>query len=245
MFAELLARSGQAVLRGVPPDGRGYWQARFWDRDAAESHPVLAKSFLQQKAAISTYLCRYGDQSRRVLDFACGTGEFTFLVATLTPAKQIVAIDISARALEIARSRIHHHGLTLIHGDFWSDHHVSPADLVLCVDAIHHLGDIEHVLERLRSFVAPGGTLIGNVWTADHYHEFQRKRYGAVRHLGRTALFFSTAVLIRLSGGRLRTGSYRTQLQTRREIEQILRRVFGEVLDVRSDRYFVSFVCRP
>jgi hypothetical protein len=53
------------------------------------------------------------------------------------------------------------------------------------------------VLERLASFVAPGGTLVGNLWIADHYHEFGRKRYGATAHLVRTA---SYAVWISATG---------------------------------------------
>jgi SAM-dependent methyltransferase len=243
MLAELLARSGQAVLRDVAPDGRRYWGTRFWDRDAAERHPVLAPEFLRQKETIGQHLGRAGGEATRVLEFACGTGVFTALAASLTPAKQIVALDISAQALRIARGRVEHDNLTLIEGDFWADHDLGTADLVLCVDAIHHLGGVRRVLERLGSFMTPGGVLIGNVWTADNYHEFQRKRYGALGHLGRTAGFLATAVLIRASGGRLRTGAYRTQLVSARQVQDILRSTFAEVYAV-SEPYFISFVCR-
>jgi SAM-dependent methyltransferase len=244
MLAELLARSGQKVLRGVPPDGRNYWEARFWDRDAAENRSTMAEVFVRQRETISEHLRQYGGQTRRALELACGTGEFTFQVATLTPAKEIVALDISPLALELARSRIHHENLTLVQGDFWADHDFGTADLVLCIDAIHHLGDVRAVLERLRSFIAPGGLFIGNLWTADHFHEFQRKRYGTLRHVAGTAAFLATALVIRLSGGRLRTGAYRTQLLPQRAAEAIVRSVFDEVLTIRTERYFMSFVCR-
>lgn len=245
MLAEMLARSGQIFVKGIPPDGRAYWAARYWDRDAAERHPVLADSFLQQKETVAGFLRNHGHDAERVLEFACGTGEFTRLAAESTPARKIVAMDISEQGLEIARQRVRHDDLELVLGDFWQDNEVGTADLVLCVDAIHHLGDVRSVLRRLRTFVAPGGTIIGNVWIADHFHEFQRKRYGTVRHLARTFLFFFTAAMIRLSRGRLRTGSYRTQLIRSKEVEQILREVFGEVLEISTERYFMTFACKP
>jgi hypothetical protein len=99
-------------------------------------------------------------------------------------------------------------------------------------------------LERLRGFVAPGGVLLGNVWTADHYHEFQRKRYGALKHIAYTSMFLGTAMLIRLSAGRLRTGFYRTQLLPSATVERHLHAVFGEVLDITVERYFTSFAVR-
>jgi len=72
MLTEFLARCGQAVLRGVPPAGRGYWLTRFWDRAAAQSHPVPADRLLRQKATIASYLRQYGDQARRALEFVRG-----------------------------------------------------------------------------------------------------------------------------------------------------------------------------
>jgi hypothetical protein len=47
-----------------------------------------------------------------------------------------------------------------------------------------------------------------------------------------------------LSGGRLRSGAYRTRLLRSRELEAILADVFDEVLHVEHDRHFVSFACR-
>ncbi len=244
MIAELLARSGRTVLNGIPPDGSRYWAARFWDRDAAEQHRLLNPEFLAQKEAIAGYLREYGATAQRVLEFACGTGEFTALAAELTPARQITAIDISEQGLARTHDRVRHPDLTLVQGNFWEDNGLPPSDLVMCVDAIHHLGDVRQVLTRIRSFVEPDGTFIGNLWTADHFHEFQRKRYGTVAHLRNTAAFFSTAVLMRASRGRLRTGAYRTQLIRSDEALAILRSVFGEVAEVRRDRYFMAFVCK-
>lgn len=245
MISELLARSGNALLKDVPPDGRAYWGARFWDRDAAERHQVLGDEFRRQKQTVRAYLQRYGAGAGSVLEFACGTGEFTRITSEVTSAREMTAVDISAQGLEIARERVKHDNLRLVLGDFWADLGLAPADLVVCIDAIHHLGDVRQVLKRLSTFVAPGGTLVGNLWIADHYHDFGRKRYGATAHLVRTASYFGTAMLIRASGGRLKTGSYRTQLLNSYELSTILHETFGEVLDVTVEPYFAAFACKP
>ena len=245
MLAEMLARSGKVLLGGVPPDGRKYWAARFWDRAGAEQHPLLRDHFLNQKDTIAGYLEKYGQETKRVLEFACGTGEFTGLSATRTSAKQITALDISAQGLEIVRGRVQHDDLQLVLGDFWADNDLGSADLVMCVDAIHHLGDVRQVLTRMKTFIEPGGLFVGNLWTGDNFHDFERKRYGTLNHLGRTAAFFSTAVVIRASGGRMKTGAYRTQLLTSVEGTRILEDVFGEVLEIDVHQHFMSFVAKP
>jgi SAM-dependent methyltransferase len=244
MLAELLARTGRGLLAGFPPDGRDYWAARFWDRASAEQHVQLRPEFLTQKETIARFLREYGQDAHRVLEVAPGTGEFTALAADVTPATAITAIDISKEGLRRTRERVRHDNLELIEGDFWAAEDLGTADLVMCIDAIHHLGDLRQVLTRLRSLVEPGGTFIGNLWIGDHFHEFQRKRYGTVAHLGRTASFFSTALIIRASAGRLKTGAYRTQLNDSDTAVAVLESVFDEVVEVRKERYFMGFVCR-
>ncbi|WP_174867311.1 class I SAM-dependent DNA methyltransferase [Nocardia arthritidis] len=244
MLTELMARAGQAALRGTPPNGKDYWAARFWDRESAERHPLLGDDFLLQKETIGAYLTRYGWDRRKSIEFACGTGEFTAMTAKLTAVERMVAVDISQQGLAIARSRVDHPSAEFIHGDFWADNAIGTADLVICVDAIHHLGDVGQVLSRIRSFLEPGGIFVGNLWTADNFHEFQRRRYGAAEHLARTAMFLGTALMIKCTNGRLRTGSYRTQLRRSEETVAILHDVFDAVLEVDTNRYFMSFVCR-
>jgi len=244
MIAELLASTGRVVIRDLPPDGRAYWAARFWDRDTHEQHPRLSDAFLTQKETIGGFLRTYAGDADRILEFACGTGEFTRLAAERTDAKQITAVDISAEGLERAGARVKHDNLDLVLGDFWTDLGVGQADVVMCLDAIHHLGDVKTVLARLKTFVKPGGVFIGNIWTADNFHEFQRLRYGSLSHLRNTAAFLGTTLMIRLSGGRLNTGAYRTQLVHNARARKILGEVFDEVIEFRPERYFTGFVCR-
>lgn len=244
MFAEALVRSGLKLVKKYPPEGRAYWSARFWDRDEVESHPALGSDFQAQKDRIDELLIKYGADCQRVLEFACGTGEFTVMAARRTGAAEIVATDISQHALDIAATRVTGDRVRFVRGDFWADSGLGTADFVMCVDAIHHLGEVRAVLERLRTFIRPGGVLVGNLWTLDNFHEYQRARYGHLRHFARSLLFFGTAVTMRATGGRIRTASYRTQLLRSRDVGPLLREVFSQVEELQATRHFVCFACR-
>jgi SAM-dependent methyltransferase len=243
-LTEAMARAGQNLISNTAPNGKAYWAGRFWDRDAAERHPVLAGDFLKQKDTIADYLDKYGQDAEDSIEFACGTGEFTRLTAEHTDVRSMRAIDISAQGLRIAESRVRHDNITFQQADFWNEHDFPPADLVLCIDAIHHLGHIGDVVRHIHKWVKPGGIFIGNLFTGDNFHEFERKRYGAAQHLWRTSLFFGTAVMIKVSGGRLYTGSHRTQLLPTATSEQLVRDVFPDVLEISRDPYFTAFVAR-
>lgn len=245
MLAEALVRAGHKLIEGYAPEGRDYWSARFWDREEVESRPMLGDDFRAQKERIADYIKQYGDGADRVLEFACGTGEFTEMSARLTSAEEIIATDISEQAVRITRERVQHPGLRMVRADFWEPIDLAPAPLVLCVDAIHHMGNVERVLTRLKEFVEPGGVFVGNLWTIDNFHEYQRTRYGELRHVSRSALFLANALVMRATGGRVRWASYRTQLLRADQVEPVLHRVFGEVLQVARTRYFVAFACRP
>jgi SAM-dependent methyltransferase len=244
MLAEAMVWLGHQLIRNYPPEGRSYWASRFWDRAPVETTPGVNDDLRVKQELISSYVTRYGKDARRVLEFSCGTGEFTKVAASLTSAPEIVAVDISEHALEIARRRVTDPRLRFVQGDFWADLGVGTADLVMCINAIHHMGDVRAVMEHLMTFVEPGGTLIGNVWTMENYHEFQRSVHGPLRHNARSALFLANAVVMRATGGRIRWASYRTQLLPARKIESIVRIIAPEVLEVANTRYFVIFACR-
>jgi SAM-dependent methyltransferase len=244
MLAEQMVRTGSKLVADYPPNGKDYWSARFWDREKAERNSVIGGHYRAQRVAIADLIEQYGATADHALEFACGTGEFTKVIAERTNVSRITALDISVQGLAQTRRRVDHPGLELIHGDFWDDHHLAPAPLVVCIDAIHHLGDVRAVLRRLRSYVSPGGVLIGSLWTADNFHEFQRERYGNLQHTARSALFLASAIIIRVSNGSLRTASYRTQLRDSSEISNILESAGGQILDIVPGRFFVSFACR-
>jgi SAM-dependent methyltransferase len=107
-------------------------------------------------------------QNIRVLDAGCGTGSGTDYLINLNPEAEIVAIDISEKALSIAKERCqksgvlqkHQHPVTFkqmkiedavnLEGEF---------DLINSVGVLHHLPDPIKGIQSLAVKLAPGGLL--------------------------------------------------------------------------------------
>ncbi len=250
MLAEVLVRSAFHLLGNHAPDGRRYWAARYWDRTQAEEPPELAVHYTTEKQEIRSLIAKYATDAGTILEIACGTGEFTLMLAQLAAEADITALDISAQAIEHASRRVREGAdgkqVTFRQADVWSASDLGTYDVVVCVDAIHHLGRVPDVLGMLKRFVKPGGILIGNLWTLDNFHDLQRHRFGRLQHGWQSAMFLYTALLIRLSGGRLRTSYYRTHLLPAARAGEVLARDYEVLyLEEPHNPHFVAFVCRP
>ena len=104
----------------------------------------------------------------RILDAGCGTGSATDYLIHLNPEAEIVAIDISEKALEVARERCQRSGVIANHNQPISFHHLKledaatlpgEFDLINCVGVLHHLPEPEKGLQALAQKLAPGGLL--------------------------------------------------------------------------------------
>lgn len=102
----------------------------------------------------------------RILDAGCGTGSGTEYLLLHNPKADIVAVDISEKALEIAQRRLEKSGILKdfqgsitfkqlpvesvgqLEGEF---------DFINCVGVLHHLPQPEVGLKALASKLAPGG----------------------------------------------------------------------------------------
>ncbi|HEX4108020.1 MAG TPA: class I SAM-dependent methyltransferase [Solirubrobacteraceae bacterium] len=90
--------------------------------------------------------------ARRV-DLACGAGRHTALIAERY--EQVLAVDLSAEMIEIARRRRPAVNVEYRVGDL---HEVCGRfELVFCSAALHDLPEADHALEHMRSLLAPGG----------------------------------------------------------------------------------------
>jgi SAM-dependent methyltransferase len=96
----------------------------------------------------------------RALDLGCGAGRHTVLLADRYA--DVLAVDISAGMLDLARKSRHRSNIVYQHRDIRA---VTPDgdglfDAVLSMHTLHHLGWPDEVLPHVRSLVAPGGVAI-------------------------------------------------------------------------------------
>jgi ubiquinone/menaquinone biosynthesis C-methylase UbiE len=135
----------------------------FWDRLARR----YASMSIADQAAYETKLEKtraYLRPDSRVLEFGCGTGSTAILHAP--HVAQILAIDYSARMLDIAREKARAAGLsnvsfaqaTLAELD-------SPAgswDVILGMSILHLLPDRAEALTQVHELLEPGGVFISS-----------------------------------------------------------------------------------
>ncbi len=107
-------------------------------------------------------------QDIRILDAGCGTGSATDYLIHLNPDAEIVAIDLSEKALEVAQERCRRSGVIANHKktvEFYNlkleDATQLPGefDLINCVGVLHHLPDPVKGIQALAKKLAAGGLL--------------------------------------------------------------------------------------
>ena len=134
---------------------------KFWDKIAiqSESHH---NSHEQDFSKLVERSKKYLKNEDKVLDFACGSGIHTNEVAGYV--KQVVAIDTSAKMIEVAKRKADERGINnidylqttvfdgrLIEESFY---------VVLAFNILHILEDNQKVLKRINELLMPGGLFI-------------------------------------------------------------------------------------
>jgi 2-polyprenyl-3-methyl-5-hydroxy-6-metoxy-1,4-benzoquinol methylase len=107
------------------------------------------------------FLALVGELSgRRALDLGCGAGQLSFYLAS-AGASAVLAIDASARMLDVARARSAHprvtyRRLTMEAADFPA----ASFDLVVSSLALHYVEDYAGLVSRIARWLTPGGRLV-------------------------------------------------------------------------------------
>ncbi len=127
---------------------------------------------------------------RRILELGCGTGNLTLRLLHRYPQAQIDAVDLSAKMLEVARSRTGDAPVTYKKEDFRTLA-FSPQtfDLIISSISLHHLLDVEKakLFGRAKSWLSEDGIFTFSDQfrgATDHLYEqhIQRWKEHAVSH---------------------------------------------------------------
>jgi SAM-dependent methyltransferase len=95
-----------------------------------------------------------------VLDFGCGSGQFTRILSELLPRAAVVGADFHATA-PAALGRIPYKPMQALSGD------AARYDLVMAMHVLEHDDDPEALLSKIAALAKPGGTIVIEVPNVD------------------------------------------------------------------------------
>lgn len=133
---------------------------KFWDR--------LAKNFdkggEQYEQSYIDTITRYLDRNDVVLDFACGTGSLSCLLAE--NVMSIHGIDISSNMIDIAKKKASNRNLENIHFErstiFDEKFAEESFDVIFACNILHLLEDPAKVIQKISQLLKPGGIFISD-----------------------------------------------------------------------------------
>lgn len=160
--------------------------------EEAEEQAVEARIGLNEQRLGAVLAALRGFEPRRVLDLGCGEGKLLALLLKEPTFDEIVGMDVSHRALDIAEERLHldrlapkqRERLRLIHGSLtYRDRRLEGYDAAAVVEVIEHLDEPRlKAFERvLFEFAAPRGVVLTTP-NAEYNVRFETLPGGTFRH---------------------------------------------------------------
>jgi len=231
----------------LPPTvSSGYWaNRRAWDRWSIEDAGDFfsAHVHVNQREMTADRIRKMQD-GIVVADLCCGTGKISYSILGLPNVSRLFSIEINPRSADIAREKIashpEHEKSTIVVGDVYSEiSNLPPLDCVVCLDALHHLPNIQMAIQLVHDKLKSGGLFIGNFVSSEQmkliavernieakhwYLSFMTKLFGALR-------FFSP--LWDYIGSK---GCLRSRLYNEQEARDVIGSMFS-ITDFKSDNY--------
>lgn len=134
---------------------------KFWDKQAKDFADQEQHTQLSENKDFITTL-KYLNIDDTVLDYGCATGIISNAIAD--KVKEIHAIDISSKMIEIAKTKAGERNIENIHyaqGTIFDDSFQKESfNVILAFRILHMLEDIHAVMRRINELLKPGGTFI-------------------------------------------------------------------------------------
>jgi ubiquinone/menaquinone biosynthesis C-methylase UbiE len=114
------------------------------------------------------------------LSICCGFGSIERSLSKLNVSKKIFGVDISDGAIKVAKEKAVEENILNI--DYFTadlntyDFHENEYDLIWANGALHHIAELESVINKLFRSLKPGGFMICNEYVGPNYYQFDRKQ---------------------------------------------------------------------
>ena len=108
--------------------------------------------------------------SDKILDIACGTGEFERLILNEHPDQQMIGIDISEKMLQLAREKCRQHpNVAFLKADASALPFPDQTfDLVISANSLHYFDKPGASLAEMRRVLLPTGSLVILDWCKEY-----------------------------------------------------------------------------
>lgn len=122
--------------------------AKTWDSPERIHRAIAIAEALRPKLSLEPH--------HHVMEFGCGTGLISFAINE--PVERLVMLDTSEGMLDTLKEKIAHHGLTYMtpHLGELPD---ETFDVIHTTLVLHHIKEVDQMLEALHNRLKPGGRL--------------------------------------------------------------------------------------
>jgi SAM-dependent methyltransferase len=192
------------VIRGSVPEQLFDAHATSYEEDLAKALSPSGEGrefFARGRIAwLARCMAKTGDVARSVLDFGCGDGFATPLLATELGAVRAIGLDVSERSIAVATAR---HASDAIRFELLSAFAPDASlDLAYCNGVFHHIADAERprAVQLVASALRAGGLFAlweNNPWSPATHYVMSRCAFDADAHMLRPA---TTRALLRANG---------------------------------------------
>lgn len=127
---------------------------KFWDKQAAK----FSSSGNKESKELIDKSMEYLNKDKRVLDFACGTGQSTKLLSKYT--KEVIGLDYSEEMIRFAKEDSRENTTFLVGTLNHNTLEKSSFDVITAFNVLHLLEDIDDQVKLIYDLLKPGGVFI-------------------------------------------------------------------------------------